>query len=290
MELVKELFGSVARLRDFAPGIELAGDLSEYEAQAHLSKREVERMVPGVWNSVISLAGDSPVRLCLLSALANHIMSKMVTFSAVANRKNGSGDIFKYEVESMRRTYQDNYYNSLGDLLFSLQSEPPLQSLWADSQWGRLLASAEIKTTMEFNSLFPIDFSHLFFFRSLVLQQEILMMGMANIFARVRKAEAQDPEREQYGASLSRLRLALAKRVVAMAMERFDPIELPTPIRNFFDDNNSSRSFGDVATLIAKFRQDADSIVSSVETVLSKGQGIVAATHFKKDDKIVFLA
>jgi hypothetical protein len=117
------------------------------------------------------------------------------------------------------------------------------------------------------------------------LQREILLDGISDTF--VKASERED--------LTEKLKLALAQLVVALALSRFDIIELPMTIRNLFDEQKSGRGGGGeqsrILALAAELRNNAMGIVSAVELALSDPDlsNIVSKTSFNRPEDKFYL-
>ena len=93
----------------------------------------------------------------------------------------------------------------------------------------------------------------------------------------------------------SKLKLALSQLVVALALSRFDIIELPSTIRSLFDEQKTSRSGSEeqnrIITLAAELRNNAISIITAVELALSDPvlPELVSDTSFNTPDDKIYL-
>ena len=197
-------------------------------------------------------------------------------------RKADGGDIYKYELEGMRRQYIDNYYNAMDSLIAELEN---FES-WKLSPYYRLREKLRIKTAEEFDSLYPIDCSYLFFFRTTPLQREVLSDTIGAYFNRIEGREADFEDK---------LKLALALTVVALAISRFDIIELPATIRSLFDDSKASRNGQNeqdrLLTLAESLMNKSSEILKSVDMALDEsGTGdICTETSFARPDDKIYL-
>lgn len=185
----------------------------------------------------------------------------------------------------MRRQYIDNYFNAMDSLIQELSENVNYSAKWKETTDFKLLDELKIKTTAEFNSLYGIDMSYLFFFRAIPLQCEILLDGISDTFEKAASSEN----------LIKKLKLALSHLVVALAISRFDIIELPATIRNLFDEQKASRSGSDeqnrILTLAAELRGNAMNIVSAVELALSEPDtsDIVSQTSMNRPEDKIYL-
>ncbi len=290
MSTIKEIFHTNTEFIEFVPGISANLELTELNSSAISAKKQIVNIITkGLWDIVKDENVDNTEAFkSLATAFGNLIMHKALLFDIIANRRSGNdSDVYKYELESMRRQYIDNYYNAMDSLIEEFTSNDNYSDKWKNTREYKLLSNLEIKDTPEFNSYYGIDMSYLFFHRSIPLQREVLLDGLNDTFEKAREDED----------LTERLKLALAQLVVALALSRFDIIELPPTIRNLFDDQKSSRAGGDeqnrILSLASDLRANATGIIQAVELALSdhSNPDLVSDTSFNREtDKIYFIS
>ena len=206
-----------------------------------------------------SAAGQpSPSLLAALKqAVANATLAQHLVFDAVNRRKSGT-DVYKYEIEAMRRSYTESYLAAMDTLLSLLADDEDFLS----SRFGQLLSSCKIKTCEQMDTIYPIDLSYLFFYRSLPLQRASLSERLAPYYEKLTSSP-----------HLATLDLALAKSTIAKALRRFDIMELPSTMRNLLDDSTASRSGKDERTaaldLALQLEADVNTLLDSLDVVLA---------------------
>ena len=284
MNAINELFQTVAEFRKFVPGISANIEFSELNSSAISARKQIRNIITGeLWDQIRDETDDARDYLC--NAFGNLIMHKSLIFDIISKRTSESVDIYKQEYESMRRQYIDNYYNSMDSLIQELTENGAYSALWEETRDYKLLSELEIKGTDEFNSYYGIDMSYLFFFRTIPLQREILLDGLGDLFTSVTLRDD----------LTSKLKLALSHLVVALALSRFDIIELPSTIRSLFDDQKTSRSGSDeqnrVLRLSEDLRNNAKSIISAVELAITEpdDSNLVTDTTFNESDDKIYL-
>ena len=150
-----------------------------------------------------------------------------------------------------------------------------------------MLSALRIKTADEFDSLYPIDMSYLFFFRTIPLQKEALDDGLNSYFERADKSEE----------VIAMLQRCLAKQTVAIALRRFDILEFPPIIRNLFEDSKPMR-YGTqeqqrMLDLAASLADEVKNSLTDIDLILTSGSGgsVDTETSFNRpDDKIYLMA
>lgn len=286
MNAINDLFGTVADFRKYVPGIDANIEFNELNSSAISARKQICNIITrGIWDELAAEYEDSDTRDYLANAYGNLIMHKSLIFGIVANRISGQADVYKHELEAMRRQYIDNYYNAMDSLIQELSENEKYSERWMDTPECKLINELKIKKTDEFNSYYGIDMSYLFFFRTIPLQREILQDGIGDLFEAV----------EEHEALTRKLKLALSQLIVAMALNRFDIIELPATIRSLFDDQKTTRSGSDEQTRVLRLseqlRDNAKSIISAVELTIDvpDGNNLITDTSFNKDSDKIYL-
>lgn len=285
MNAITDLFQNIAEFRQMVSGISANLEFSELNSSAISARKQIRNIITSdLWNQIKSET-DSDAHLYLSNAFANLIMHKALIFDVIAKRMSGTADVYKHELESMRRQYIDDYFNAMDSLIQELSENDAYSEKWRASSDYKLIDELKIKTTAEFNSFYGIDMSYLFFFRSISIQREILLDGISDTF--VKAVEREDLTKK--------LKLALSHLVVAMAITRFDIIELPATIRNLFDEQKTSRSGSDeqnrILALASELRSNAMNIISGVELALSEPDtsDIVSETSMNREEDKIYL-
>lgn len=284
MIILEELFSTVAEFRKYSPYLESNVSFQDLNSSALSAKKQISIILSKeVYDEVVGKAGEPKEALC--SAMANLTLAKQMIFDVISRRKNEI-DIYKHEQEAMRRAYTDNYFNAM-DTLIQLLSEEKTSEKWKATRYYKMLLALRIKTADEFDSLYPIDMSYLFFFRTIPLQKEALDDGLNSYFERAANNEE----------VISMLQRCLAKQTVAIALRRFDIIEFPPTIRNLFEDSKAMR-YGtqeqqqmlDLATSLA---DEVKNSLADIDLILSSGSGssVDTETSFNRpEDKIYLMA
>lgn len=281
MMILEELFPNMNSFRKYVPGIESNVTLEELNPSAVSAKKRIVNVITlDIYNRIVKDEGEA--NESLKSAVANYIAYKQVPFDAIKNRK-AEIDVYKYEQEAMQRNYMENYFNSM-DTLIQLLNKASSDD-WKKTKYYKLLALLPIQTTEDFDSLYPIDSSYLFFFRCIPLQKEVFEDHLKNYFERM-------SGREELRESLER---ALAKWTVSVALRRFDILEFPVTIRSFFTDSKIMR-YGTqeqerMLELATQLRNEANEAIASIDLLLTESSvDICTQTSFNEsDDKIVLL-
>lgn len=280
--ILEDLFTDLATFRKYAPYVESNVDFKHLNSSAITARKQIIIVLTkDVFDDVASANDDK--KEALLSAMANLTLAKQMVFDVISQRKNDI-DIYKHEQEQMRRAYIDNYFNAM-DTLLQLLSEDS-GSGWSGTRYQKMVEGLKLKNAADFDAVYPIDLSYLFFFRTIPLQAEALDDYLNSYYERA-------AGREDIAKMLDR---TLAKITVAIALRRFDIIEFPPTIRSLFDDSKAQRTGRDeqqrMLELSDALMNEAKTLLADIDLLLSAGSGEVDTdTSFnREDDKIILMA
>ena len=242
-------------------------DLNDLRSSGLTARKRIEIIISrAVFEKLLKEEENSPLMEALRAAMANMTMATQIIFDSV-NRRKSEVNVYKYELEAMKRSYMENYCNAI-DTLVQLLSEPTegvITELWRKTPYYPILERCEIKTMDQMDSIYPIDASYLYFFRTVPLQRETLDEVMSIYFEKLT-----DDNRERIRPILL---LALVKKTIAKSLRRFDILEFPSTIRNLFDESHASRSGKDESSAIFALAdlldREAEELLSNADTLLS---------------------
>ena len=262
-----DIFKNFSTFSLYAPGVETNMDLNDLRSSGLTARKRIEIIISrAVFEELLKEKEDSPLIEALRAAMANMTMATQIIFDSV-NRRKGEVNVYKYELEAMKRSYMENYCNSI-DTLVQLLSEPTegeIAELWRKTPYFPILERCKIKTMDQMDSIYPIDASYLYFFRTVPLQKETLDEVMSIYFEKLT-----DDNRERIRPILL---LALVKKTIAKSLRRFDILEFPSTIRNLFDDSHAARSGKDessaIFALADRLDREAEELLSNADTLLS---------------------
>lgn len=261
----QSLFPTIADLMQYAPGVETSNSVDDYAPSGAIAIKKITSIIPAtILDKIATVPGSSaagqpsPSLLAALKqAVANATLAQHLVFDSVRRRKSGT-DVYKYEIEAMRRSYIESYLAAMDTLLSLLADDEDFLS----SRFGQLLSSCQIKTCEQMDTIYPIDLSYLFFYRTLPLQRESLSERLAPYYEKLLDSP-----------HLATLDLALVKSTIAKALRRFDIMELPATMRNLLDDSTASRSGKDERTaaldLALQLEADVNTLLDSLDVVLA---------------------
>jgi len=262
-----DIFKNFSTFSLYAPGVETNMDLNDLRSSGLTARKRIETVISRtVFDELLKEEENSPLMEALRAAMANMTMANQIIFDSV-NRRKGEVNVYKYELEAMKRSYMENYCNAI-DTLVQLLSEPTegeIAELWRKTPYYPILERCEIKTMDQMDSIYPIDASYLYFFRTIPLQKETLDEVMSVYFEKLT-----DDNRERIRPILL---LALVKKTIAKSLRRFDILEFPSTIRNLFDDSHAARSGKDessaIFALADRLDREAEELLSNADTLLS---------------------
>lgn len=285
MSILNEFFKDIADMRDYVSLVGSDLEFQELNSSAISARKEIRNIIsPAIWDKLKDSDDSGPLTF-LKVAFGNLTMHKALIFTMIAKRLSGGADVYKYEIETMRRQYIDNYFNAMDSLIELLGSDERYKDDWMKLPSCKMIANLQVKSTSEMNSYYGIDMSYLFFFRTIPIQREVLDEKMSGYFQRA----------SGRSELLPRLKRALVLEIVATALLRFDIIELPHTIRSLFDDQKISRSGNTEKTslenLAGSLQQQASGIILAVEAALAEPSSgnIDSETSFNRESDKFFL-
>lgn len=281
--ILQPLFESINQFSKSASGVDTSMSLSDYESAATPAKKRLCNIITsGVYDAIVKGEGDA--KELLRQSIANLTLYYDVPHY-VQRKRRAEVEVYKNEAESLKRTFIDVYFSAVDSLLQYLNDAPPedILAAWKTAPYYALLDQVKIKTTEEFNMLYPIDSSYLFFFRTLPIQKSVYIESLSAYYERTDRQDL-----------ISRLDRALAQLTVAKALTRFDPIEFPATIRNIWDDINATRNLDKdqsrLLQLSATLASEAMDILATVDNALSESTDVGSFdTDHREDDKFYLI-
>lgn len=286
MIILNTLFETLADFQECVPGVSSDTLLDELNSSAVSARKQIQNILtPEIWKKILD-DKDSDIHFYLQVAFGNLTMDKAAIFNVLSKRMSGGGEIYKHELETVRRQYIDNYYNAMDSLIQELETNNGYISYWQATPEYKLQDQLQIKTASEFNSLYGIDMSYLFFFRTMAIQREVLDDIVSEYFVRIQDRKS------DFEVKLKR---ALAMFVISIAIIRFDITELPVTIRSLFNEQKSSRHGTAENTIMqnlaASLSQKALEIIKTIDLALSESssENIDSETSFNRESDKFFL-
>lgn len=284
---LNQLFASYAQFCNCAPGADASADFDSLQGSAVAARKRIVAIIGN--NTFSDIVGieeeESGIKDFLRAAMANLTLATQIIFDAVNRRKNDI-NLYKYEMEGMKRSYMENYFNAMDSLISELTEEinadhPADIRLamedWRKTNYYKMLSKLKVDTADEFDEIYPIDLSYLFFFRCVPLQKEVLDESIDAYFDRLEQGGEDQTFAEFAQKVLPMLKRALVKKTVAKALRRFDILEFPATIRNLFDDNTATRSGSDEASralqLATQLDGEVEDLLHNVDMLLDAQEG-----------------
>lgn len=287
-----DIFKDFGTFSKYAPGVETNMDLNDLLSSGLTARKRVETIITAdVFNAIISNSDEALIEP-LRSAVANMTMASQLIFDSINRRKN-QVDVYKYEIEGMKRSYMDNYYNAMDTIIQELMAAHPDDdnspaALWRKSRYYKMMEGCKIQSADSFDAIYPIDLSYLFFFRLLPLQKETLDERLSAYYDKLTP-----DNRERIEPILT---LALVKKTIAKSLRRFDILEFPPTIRNLFDESHASRSGKDehdaALALADRLDREAEELIAGADTLLSTDASVdfcSNSAYNSPEDKIIML-
>lgn len=284
---LKDLFSSYAQFCNSAPGADTSADFDSLRGSAVAARKRIVAIIGrNTFFDIVAIGDeDSCLKDFLRAAMANLTLATQIIFDAVNRRKNDV-NLYKYELEGMKRSYMENYFNAMDSLISELTgdiSDDETAEIrlamedWRKTNYYRMLSQLKVDTADEFDEIYPIDLSYLFFFRCVPLQKEVLDESIGAYFERLEKG-GEDQTFAEFGQkALPMLKRALVKKTVAKSLRRFDILEFPATIRNLFEDNTATRSGSDEASrallLATQLEGEAEDLLHNVDMLFDAQEG-----------------
>ena len=284
---LNQLFSSYAQFCNCAPGADISADFDSLQGSAVAARKRVVAIIGGnTFTDIVAIQEEeSCIKDFLRTAMANLTLATQIIFDAVNRRKNDI-NLYKYELEGMKRSYMENYFNAMDSLISELSEEIVSDETadirlvmedWRKTNYYKMLSKLKVDTADEFDEIYPIDLSYLFFFRCVPLQKEVLDESIGAYFDRLEKGGEDQTFAEFAQKALPMLKRALVKKTVAKALRRFDILEFPATIRNLFDDNTSTRQGSDEASralqLATQLDGEVEDLLHNVDMLLDAQEG-----------------
>lgn len=194
---LKDLFSSYAQFCNSAPGADTSADFDSLRGSAVAARKRIVAIIgSNTFFDIVAIGDeDSCLKDFLRAAMANLTLATQIIFDAVNRRKNDV-NLYKYELEGMKRSYMENYFNAMDSLISELTgdiSDDETAEIrlamedWRKTNYYRMLSQLKVDTADEFDEIYPIDLSYLFFFRCVPLQKEVLDESIGAYFERLEK-------------------------------------------------------------------------------------------------------
>lgn len=214
-----------------------------------------------------------------MTAVANAAARNYAIFMAI--KKNGSdASLYKYQFEEQKAHYEQAYAAAMDNLLDWLDVNKSVGG-WQESDNYKQRQALPIRSAKEFNALYGIDNSSLFFSKIVFLIRNIWEFRVKALLAGSDDAKALDLAKH-----------ITAYRVMASAVMQFDVTELPRSIR--WDNSHEYSKDSAVQNrerLNATLLSQAENWEAALQTLISASRGAasIASDTGRESDKFVML-
>ena len=124
-----DIFKNFSTFSLYAPGVETNMDLNDLRSSGLTARKRIEIIISrAVFDELLKEKEDSPLMEALRAAMANMTMATQIIFDSV-NRRKGEVNVYKYELEAMKRSYMENYCTLSIRLCNYCQNQPKVKSL-----------------------------------------------------------------------------------------------------------------------------------------------------------------
>ena len=264
MMILDTIFRNMAHYKEYVSMIDVNADFKSLNASAASAVKQIKMVITsGIFASIVTIdetTEPSEQKEALRTAVASLCQYKQVTAETIKRRISGV-DTFKSEQEQLARDFKQSYFDGMDSLIALLEEEN--SAAWQATAHYKTLQLLQIKTTEEFDSIYPIDMSYLFFFRCIPWQKEALDERLGSMFSRAEGKESAN----------ALLKRALAKKTIAKALRRFDILEFPEVIRGLFRESKVMRygtqEHDRILLLADTLDTEADNLIKDVDLSLT---------------------
>lgn len=256
-----DFFSNVSEIRQYNPAIEAATPIDQLEYAFRDPEAKLRELLEEETYDQLKAhkaSGDENTILdkgvtYIQGALANMASIIHYTMSASDRNKEGS-QVYKYQEDQQRSIFQDAASAELGQLLILLDNNTEVFTDWADTTLYTTRQDQLLKTHREFGKYYAIDGSAYFFSRVVFLMKEITEDRITPLVGDISELDS-----ETDADIIDQAKKTLAYLTMAMALRRFDFVELPKTIRNNVSDSKS-RTVRTGGQEVAAVREVADEI------------------------------
>ena len=107
MNILVDIFKNFSTFSLYAPGVETNMDLNDLRSSGLTARKRIETVISrAVFDELLKEKEDSPLMEALRAAMASMTMANQIIFDSV-NRRKGEVNVYKYELEAMKRSYME---------------------------------------------------------------------------------------------------------------------------------------------------------------------------------------
>lgn len=269
---------TISEYMKYAPGVDASLTIDNLRPSNFNARKTIRSVISvDVFDEVAKLEATDEKRQALCGSLANLTMYGYKVFEAVNKRINQDKEVYRYELDAMRREYINNHFTYIDTLIGLLETDEKFKQ----SPLYLLKEKLLIKTLEQFESYYPVDGSYFFFYRTLQLQRDVIENQIGN---KVDIAEALKKDKHK-----KKLEKAAVLLTISKALEMFDVYELPANIKNTGSANRIStdKLYDDKwkSERVLSLEKEAHMLISSVERVQSAVNNTDSATVNNESDK-----
>lgn len=232
----------MTELQSYAPGVEATLQDVTIFPLIHTAEKIISSKIgDAVYNAIKEMPNDALLKRELKAALCNLVMYRYKVWEVVQKRQVQQLDTYKYELQMMERSYIDNYFAHIDDVVKLLDTADPAIPEWADSPAKKEIEGLLLKDAADFNQAYNIDNSYFFFFISIFLQRKVLDKH-------IRASLCIDKLTDD---RLRRTKAITAQLTVAYALRQFDFTFMPKSVRDSLSDGASRSGKDEQSAVIA---------------------------------------
>ena len=228
-----DLFKTTGDLRVYLPDVGASKPLTELEFAFRQPESKMKNLLEDATYDQIKdhyndTNNDAIIIVAikyLQGALAN--LAGDVIFIMDSGERNANKNMYRYQETLQRQAYLNNANAEIGQLLTFLDSNIAKFTSWGSTALYTTRQEQIIKTHIEFGKYYFIDDSAYFFSRVVFLLKEITadkITPVVGVFSDLDSGTDAD--------IIDQVKRTLAYLTMAMALRRFDFMELPKTIRN----------------------------------------------------------
>lgn len=256
------LLSSIGEYMTYAPGMDASLDIDNLRPSNFNARRTIKSVIGNkVFNALAESDAANEQRIALSGSLANLTMYNYKVFDAVNKRVNQGKEIYRYELDAMRREYINNHFTYIDALIGLLENNTDFK----ESDMYKLKESLIIKTLDQFESYYPIDGSYYFFYRTLPLQRNIIE---EQITSTINLTDACANAKHK-----RKVEKAIVLFTISSALQMFDVYELPSNIKNTGSANRIStdKLYDEkwVNARVLTLEKEASQLIADIERVQS---------------------
>ncbi len=229
-----DLFQETKEIRNYVPVIEAAMPIDQLEYAFREPEAKMKSLLGeetynqirdqyqgGAANEIL----DAAVKY-LQGALANQAAVIFYVMDAKEHNREDN-KIYRYQEDQQKNIFRDNASAEMGQLLTLMDANIAVFTHWVNTSLYITRQEQIIRSHREFGKYYFIDDSAYFFSRVVFLMKEVTEDKIAPVIG-----EFADLDAGTDAAIIDQAKKTLAYLTMAMALRRFDFMELPKTIRN----------------------------------------------------------